>query len=221
MRVPGGRRPQGSGSAVSVTSDGFLLTSVRVLDRSAGGVATFADGAEAEFDVIGADPLSDLAVIRTSAGAQLRHRRAGRRRPPARRPARRHRQPARLRRGRSAPRRHQWQCISRHSRRTTPHNRLSLLVSTSDLSGWIGGRFRGPPLLGQRITRSGTRKPKACGSATADASLLPPASSVQVQGTCKESLTLTRSARLTSDWPVDTVTVTGPPPRVFLTLTRA
>jgi S1-C subfamily serine protease len=71
VRVPGGRRPQGSGSAVAITADGFLLTSAHVVERSSGGVATFADGAEAEFDVVGADPLSDLAVIRTTAGGQL------------------------------------------------------------------------------------------------------------------------------------------------------
>jgi len=71
VRVPGGRHPQGSGSAVAITADGFLLTSAHVVDRAAGGVAVFADGAEAEFDVVGADPLSDLAVIRTTAGAEL------------------------------------------------------------------------------------------------------------------------------------------------------
>ena len=67
--VPGGRRPQGSGSAVAITADGFLLTSAHVVERSSGGVAVFADGAEAEFGVVGSDPLSDLAVIRTTAGA--------------------------------------------------------------------------------------------------------------------------------------------------------
>jgi S1-C subfamily serine protease len=71
VRVPGGRQPQGSGSAVAITADGFLLTSAHVIERSAGGVAVFADGAEAEFSVVGSDPLSDLAVIRTSAGGQL------------------------------------------------------------------------------------------------------------------------------------------------------
>lgn len=70
-RVPGGRRQQGSGSAVAVTGDGFLLTSAHVVERSVGGVAVFADGAEAEFEVVGADALSDLAVIRTSGGAEL------------------------------------------------------------------------------------------------------------------------------------------------------
>jgi len=70
-RVPGGRRPQGAGSAVAIAAEGFLLTSAHVVDRSSGGVAVFADGAEAEFEVVGADPLSDLAVIRTAAGARL------------------------------------------------------------------------------------------------------------------------------------------------------
>ena len=65
-RVPGGRQQQGSGSAVVVTGDGFLLTSAHVVERSVGGVAVFADGGEAEFEVIGADRLSDLAVIRSS-----------------------------------------------------------------------------------------------------------------------------------------------------------
>ena len=69
--VPGGRRPQGSGSAVAITADGFLLTSAHVVERSSGGVAVFADGAEAEFGVVGSDPLSDLAVIRTTAGGRL------------------------------------------------------------------------------------------------------------------------------------------------------
>jgi S1-C subfamily serine protease len=69
--VPGGRRQQGSGSAVAITADGFLLTSAHVVERSSGGVAVFADGAEATFDVVGADPLSDLAVIRTAPGAEL------------------------------------------------------------------------------------------------------------------------------------------------------
>jgi S1-C subfamily serine protease len=71
VRVPGGRQPQGSGSAVAITADGFLLTSAHVVERSSGGVAVFADGAEAEFSVVGSDPLSDLAVIRTTAGCQL------------------------------------------------------------------------------------------------------------------------------------------------------
>ena len=68
-RVPGGRRPQGSGSGVVVTDDGFLLTSAHVVDRSGGGVATFADGHEVDFEVVGTDALSDLAVIRAAGPA--------------------------------------------------------------------------------------------------------------------------------------------------------
>jgi S1-C subfamily serine protease len=66
-RVPGGRVPVGSGSAVVITPDGFLLTSAHVVDGSAGGTASFADGGEHEFTVVGTDPLSDLAVVRCTA----------------------------------------------------------------------------------------------------------------------------------------------------------
>jgi S1-C subfamily serine protease len=67
-RVPGGRRPQGSGSGVVITPDGYLLTSAHVVERSSEGVATFGDGREFDFSVVGTDRLSDLAVIRVSGG---------------------------------------------------------------------------------------------------------------------------------------------------------
>jgi S1-C subfamily serine protease len=64
-RVRGGRRLDGGGSAVVITPDGFLLTSAHVVARTDGsGRATFDDGREHEFTVAGADPLSDLAVLR-------------------------------------------------------------------------------------------------------------------------------------------------------------
>jgi S1-C subfamily serine protease len=66
--VPGGRRPQGEGSGVVLSGDGLLLTSAHVVERASGGVARFADGRELEFDVVGADRLSDLAVIRVHGG---------------------------------------------------------------------------------------------------------------------------------------------------------
>jgi S1-C subfamily serine protease len=66
-QVPGGRRADGGGSAVVITPDGFLLTSAHVVSRSHGGKAAFVDGREFEMDVVGADPLSDLAVIRVTA----------------------------------------------------------------------------------------------------------------------------------------------------------
>ena len=64
-RVRGGQVPAGSGSAVALTPDGFLLTSAHVVGRSArGGRAAFADGRDEHFQVVGRDPLSDLAVLR-------------------------------------------------------------------------------------------------------------------------------------------------------------
>jgi S1-C subfamily serine protease len=62
VRTP---RGGGAGSAVTFTDDGFLLTSAHVVKgASGGGTATFSDGTETRFDVVGMDPLSDLAVLR-------------------------------------------------------------------------------------------------------------------------------------------------------------
>jgi S1-C subfamily serine protease len=66
-RGRGGRRLDGGGSAVVITPDGFMLTSAHVVARSARGRASFVDGRELGFDVVGADPHSDLAVLRTEA----------------------------------------------------------------------------------------------------------------------------------------------------------
>jgi S1-C subfamily serine protease len=57
-------RGAGAGSAVTFTDDGFLLTSAHVIAGASGGTAAFADGTETRFDVVGADTLSDLAVLR-------------------------------------------------------------------------------------------------------------------------------------------------------------
>ena len=64
-RVRGGRLYDGGGSGVVVTPDGYLLTSAHVVVRATGAVrASLTDGRELEADVVGADPLSDLAVLR-------------------------------------------------------------------------------------------------------------------------------------------------------------
>ena len=68
-KVPGGRRPRGEGSAVAVTPDGFLLTAAHVVAGGDAGVAVFADGLQFDFEVVGSDPLSDLAVVRASSAA--------------------------------------------------------------------------------------------------------------------------------------------------------
>jgi S1-C subfamily serine protease len=67
-RVRGGRRVSGGGSAFVLAPDGFLVTSAHVVEGSSGGgVASFVDGRELSFDVVGSDPLSDLAVLRADA----------------------------------------------------------------------------------------------------------------------------------------------------------
>src|SRR3954471_17137817 len=67
-RTRRGRVPVGSGSAVVLTPDGFLLTSAHVVaGPGSGGRAAFTDGREFGFEVVGADPFSDLAVLRADA----------------------------------------------------------------------------------------------------------------------------------------------------------
>src|SRR5437660_9674476 len=67
-RVRGGRILDGGGSSVVITPDGFMLTSAHVVARTDGtGRASFVDGRELDFELIGADALSDLAVLRADA----------------------------------------------------------------------------------------------------------------------------------------------------------
>lgn len=70
-KVPGGRMPRGGGSAVVLTADGLLITSAHVVNRGpegpSSGTATFPDGRELDFEPVGADRLSDLAVLRVDA----------------------------------------------------------------------------------------------------------------------------------------------------------
>jgi S1-C subfamily serine protease len=57
-------RGSGAGSAVVFTSDGLTLTSAHVVEGASGGRAEFTSGEETAFDVVGSDPLADLAVLR-------------------------------------------------------------------------------------------------------------------------------------------------------------
>ena len=64
-RARGGRRLEGGGSSVVITPDGYMLTSAHVVARSDDeGRASFVDGRELDFEVVGSDALSDLAVLR-------------------------------------------------------------------------------------------------------------------------------------------------------------
>jgi S1-C subfamily serine protease len=54
----------GTGSGVVFTEDGYVLTNAHVVAGRSTGTAAFADGTAAGFRLVGADPLSDLAVVR-------------------------------------------------------------------------------------------------------------------------------------------------------------
>src|SRR5215218_5279187 len=67
-RVRGGHVPAGAGSGIALTPDGFILTSAHVVAGTRHrGNASFTDGREFAFEIVGTDPLSDLAVLRADA----------------------------------------------------------------------------------------------------------------------------------------------------------
>jgi S1-C subfamily serine protease len=56
---------RGGGSGVVITPDGFMVTSAHVVERARSRVrASFVDGSDVEVRLVGADHLSDLAVLR-------------------------------------------------------------------------------------------------------------------------------------------------------------
>lgn len=69
-RGSGRARVDGGGSGVVITPDGFIITSAHVVQGAEAGAATFTDGMELGIEIVGADPLSDLAVVRAT-GAEL------------------------------------------------------------------------------------------------------------------------------------------------------
>ena len=62
LRIRGSRGWGGAGSGVVITPDGFLVTSAHVVAQARSASASFLDGSEYEVEVVGSDPLSDLAV---------------------------------------------------------------------------------------------------------------------------------------------------------------
>ena len=68
-RQMGGWTAAGSGSAVAIEPVGHLVTSAHDVAGSDEGTATFVDGSELSFRVVGRDALSDLAVVRTTGGS--------------------------------------------------------------------------------------------------------------------------------------------------------
>ncbi|HEY2789367.1 MAG TPA: trypsin-like peptidase domain-containing protein [Gaiellales bacterium] len=71
VRRRGRRRDAiGGGSAVVLSGDGFMLTCAHVVGaEDTRGRAAFTDGSEPAFEVVGRDPLTDLALIRTDGAA--------------------------------------------------------------------------------------------------------------------------------------------------------
>ena len=67
LRVGRAGRGGGAGSAVVITPDGFLVTSAHVVAQGGSASASFIDGTEYDVEVVGADPLSDLAIARALA----------------------------------------------------------------------------------------------------------------------------------------------------------
>ena len=73
-RGPGRARPTGTGSAVVITPDGFLLTAAHVVGQQDQATAEFSDGRSRAATVVGRDHLSDLAVVRVDdSGERLAH----------------------------------------------------------------------------------------------------------------------------------------------------
>ena len=70
LRVGRTGRGGGAGSAVVITPDGFLVTSAHVVAQGGSASASFINGTEYDVEVVGADPLSDLAIAR-ALGATL------------------------------------------------------------------------------------------------------------------------------------------------------
>src|SRR3954471_11267570 len=61
----------GGGSAFVLAPEGYLVTSAHVVEHGGSGRASFVDGRDERFSLVGADPLSDLAVLRVE-GRDLR-----------------------------------------------------------------------------------------------------------------------------------------------------
>jgi S1-C subfamily serine protease len=67
LRIRSGRG-ESAGSGVVLTAEGHLITNAHVVGEATSGEASFADGTTAQVQVVGRDPLSDLAMLRADRG---------------------------------------------------------------------------------------------------------------------------------------------------------
>ena len=58
---------QAEGSGFVLSTDGYIVTNNHVVEGASRVIVTFSDGSEAEAEIIGTDPYSDLAVIKVDA----------------------------------------------------------------------------------------------------------------------------------------------------------
>ena len=66
--MPRGPRPQGVGSGVIVTADGYILTNNHVVEGADEVRVSLQDGRELDAKVVGTDPKSDVAVLKVDGG---------------------------------------------------------------------------------------------------------------------------------------------------------
>ncbi|MFQ5772109.1 MAG: trypsin-like peptidase domain-containing protein, partial [bacterium] len=67
FRIPKEFRQRGSGSGIIVSHEGFILTNVHVVDKSEKLRVILADNREFEAEIVGLDPLTEVAVIKIKA----------------------------------------------------------------------------------------------------------------------------------------------------------
>lgn len=70
IRVETARGRSGAGSGVLIAPDGYLLTNHHVVERAKHLVVSFTDGSEVPAQLVGLDPVTDLAVVRAD-GSRL------------------------------------------------------------------------------------------------------------------------------------------------------